>query len=133
MKDDQQAAPGGDLAEIQEINSRPLFGRMLGYSRLSGPGFIQSAITLGASTATSSFYLGWRFGYSMLWVQVLGMLMGVVMFAAVARPTLYRSESILSAMSKYVHPIVAYAWAAASIVASMFWCMNQYSTAVPMS
>lgn len=131
MTDDQQAVPGGDLAEIQEINSRAFPGRMCGYFGLSGPGFIQSAITLGASTATSSFYLGWRFGYSMLWVQILGMLMGVVMFAAVARPTLYRRESILSAMSKYVHPVVAYAWVGTSIVASMFWCMNQYSTAVP--
>ena len=131
MSDDRQATADGGLAEIQEINSRSLLGRTFGYFRLSGPGFIQSAITLGASTATSSFYLGWKFGYSMLWVQILGMVMGVVMFAAVARPALYRSESILSAMSKYVHPIVAYAWVGASIVASMFWCMNQYSTAVP--
>ncbi len=121
-----QSAESQDLAQI---NARPWAGRLLGYARLSGPGWIQGAITLGASTATTSFYLGWRFGYQMLWVNVLGMLMGVIMFAAIARPTLYGKDSVYRAMGRHVSPALALAWAVASLVASVFWCMNQYAVA----
>ena len=129
MSNSTESPDQQELEHLQEVNSRNLPGRLVGYARLSGPGWIQGAITLGASTATSGFYLGWKFGYQMLWVNVLGMAMGVVMFAAIARPTLYGKESIYRAMGKYVHPSLAMAWALASIVTSIFWCMNQYATA----
>jgi manganese transport protein len=126
----QPAAPGrAELDHLKEVNARRLPGRLLGYARLSGPGWIQGAITLGASTATTSFYLGWQFGYRMLWVNILGMIMGVVMFAAIARPALYRRESLYRAMGRHVHPALALAWALAALISSMFWCMNQYSVA----
>ncbi len=119
-----------ELDHLKDVNARPLGGRLLGYSRLSGPGWIQGAITLGASTATSSFYLGWKFGYEMLWVNILGMAMGVIMFAAIARPTLYRDTSIYKAMGKYVHPWLAGSWALAAVITSIFWCLNQFAAAV---
>ena len=118
-----------ELDHLREVNSRPVAGRLLGYARLSGPGWIQGAITLGASTATSAFYLGWKFGYEMLWVNLLGMAMGVVMFAAIARPTLFRDTSIYRAMGQYVHPLLAYSWALAAIIGSVFWCLNQFAVA----
>ena len=114
---------------LDEVNARPWHRRLLGYAQLSGPGWIQGAITLGASTATSAFYLGWMFGYRMLWVNILGMAMGVVMFAAISRPALYRDGSIFNAMKKHIHPSAAYAWIWAAIISSVFWCTNQYATA----
>lgn len=126
------APPVNENAEamhLRAVEARPLLGRLLGYARLSGPGWVQSAITLGASTATSCFYLGWKFEYGMLWVNVLGMAMGVVMFAAVAGQALRRGESLYRAVWKYVHPSVALAWALAAVVTSIFWCMNQYAAA----
>ncbi len=119
-----------ELDHLKDVNARPVAGRLLGYARLSGPGWIQGAITLGASTATSAFYLGWKFGYEMLWVNILGMAMGVIMFAAIARPTLYRDTSIYKAMGKYVHPWLAGSWALAAVITSIFWCMNQFAAAV---
>ena len=118
-----------ELDHLKEVNSRSLPGRLFGYTRLSGPGWIQGALTLGASTATSSFYLGWKFGYEMLWVNILGMAMGVVMFAAIAHPTLFRETSIYRAMEKHVNPFLAFSWALAAIVTSVFWCMNQFAAA----
>ena len=118
-----------ELDHLKEVNARPVAGRLLGYTRLSGPGWIQGAITLGASTATSAFYLGWKFGYEMLWVNVLGMAMGVVMFAAIARPTLFRDTSIYRAMGQYVSSPLAYSWALATIIASVFWSLNQFAVA----
>jgi Mn2+/Fe2+ NRAMP family transporter len=118
-----------ELENLREVNQRPWPGRLLGYAALSGPGWIQGAMTLGASTATSSFYLGWKFGYEMLWVNVLGMLMGVIMFAAIARPALLREESIYAAMRDHVNSSLAVIWALAAAVTSAFWAMNQYSVA----
>ena len=40
-------------AVLDEINQRPLFGRMLGYMKFTGPGYLQSALTLGGETRTS--------------------------------------------------------------------------------
>ena len=118
-----------ELDHLKDVNARPVPGRLLGYAQLSGPGWIQGAITLGASTATSAFYLGWKFGYEMLWVNILGMAMGVVMFAAIARPTLLRDKSIYRAMGQYVHPLLAHSWALAAIIGSAFWSLNQFSVA----
>lgn len=129
MSSTRAATDPAESELLAEVNVRPFWRRMLGYSRLSGPGWIQGAITLGASTATTSFYLGWRFGYEMLWVNVLGMLMGVIMFGAVARPALFSKQSIYRAMADYIHPAWALAWAGASLVASVFWSMNQYAVA----
>ncbi len=128
MTTDSQAQT--ELAYLKKLNARPVVSRLLGYSRLSGPGWIQGAITLGASTATSAFYLGWKFGYEMLWVNVLGMAMGAIMFAAIARPTLLRGTSIYRAMGKYVHPSLAASWALAAVITSIFWCLNQFAVAV---
>lgn len=124
-----EAGVDSEVQRLREGNARPWPGRLWGYARLSGPGWIQGAITLGASTATSAFYLGWKFGYEMLWVNVLGMAMGVVMFASIARPTLFKRESLYRAMGQYIHPAVALTWAVGSILASIFWCLNQYAAA----
>ena len=118
-----------ELQDLREINSRSWPGRMAGYASLSGPGWIQGALTLGASSATSAFYLGWKFGYEMLWVNILGMLMGVIMFGAIARPILFKKRSIYRAMGRHISPTLALAWALAAIVGSIFWSMNQYSVA----
>ena len=39
------------------------------YTRLSGPGWIASAITLGGGSLASSLYLGVIRGYSLWWLQ----------------------------------------------------------------
>lgn len=123
------APPFSEVAHLRDVNSRPWPQRLLGYAVLSGPGWMQGAITLGASSATSSFYLGWKFGYEMLWVNVLGMAMGVIMFAAIARPALYSTESIYELMSKKVNRSLAVVWAVAAIITSVFWSMNQFAVA----
>ena len=125
----EKITPDKELRDLREINSRSWPGRLAGYASRSGPGWIQGALTLGASSATSAFYLGWKFGYEMLWVNVLGMLMGVIMFGAIARPTLFKKESIYRAMGRHVSPTLALTWALAAIVGSIFWSMNQYSVA----
>jgi len=43
------------------------------FSKLSGPGWLQSAITLGGGSLASGLFLGVIGGYEMLWVQWMAM------------------------------------------------------------
>ena len=48
------------------------------FARLSGPGWLQSAITLGGGSLSSSMYLGMLGGFAFLWLQPLAMMAGIV-------------------------------------------------------
>jgi len=47
------------------------------YVRLSGPGWLQSGITLGGGSLSSSLYLGVLVGFSFMWLQPLAMILGL--------------------------------------------------------
>ncbi|MHC4597358.1 MAG: hypothetical protein ACYS19_20735 [Planctomycetota bacterium] len=44
------------------------------YVKLSGPGWLQSGITLGGGSLSSSLYLGVLVGFSFMWLQPLAMI-----------------------------------------------------------
>ena len=54
------------------------------FVKLSGPGWLQSAITLGGGSLTGALYLGVLGGYSLLWLQPVAIAMGVIMLSVVA-------------------------------------------------
>jgi Mn2+/Fe2+ NRAMP family transporter len=56
--------------------------------KLSGPGWLQSAITLGGGSLAGSLFLGMVAGYSMMWLQIMAMAFGVVMLGAIGYVTL---------------------------------------------
>jgi len=47
--------------------------RIGAYTRLSGPGWLQSAITLGGGSLSTSLFLGVLGGVSLLWIQPPGL------------------------------------------------------------
>ena len=57
-----------ERAQLVELAGRPLGQRLRGYWRFVGPGFLQSAMTLGSGTAASCLFAGAVFGYQLLWV-----------------------------------------------------------------
>jgi Mn2+/Fe2+ NRAMP family transporter len=57
------------------------------FVRLSGPGWLGSAFTLGAGSLAGSLFLGVIGGYTLLWVHPLAMLLGIVMLAAISYVT----------------------------------------------
>ncbi len=67
-----------------EAEGKGTGAKLLAFLRLSGPGWLQSAITLGGGSLAGSLYLGVLAGYSLLWLQVLAMIMGVVMLSAIS-------------------------------------------------
>jgi manganese transport protein len=129
------AAPPDPLAlarEAQQLDALaqgPVLPRLLGYLKLSGPGYLQSAMTLGAGTATASLFSGAVFGYQLLWVAPLSMLLGVAMLMAVAHQTLSTGMRPLPAMSRFAGKPYAIAFAASAMLASVVWHVPQYNLA----
>lgn len=103
--------------------------RFKGYWALTGPGWLQSAFTLGGGSAVASLYLGAHYGYELMWVQPLAMIVGIIMLAACAHQTLSTGVRPFAAMSQFIHPSVAWAWALATLVSSWVFHFPQYSLA----
>jgi Mn2+/Fe2+ NRAMP family transporter len=118
---------------LEQLDRGPFGPRLLGWLRLSGPGYLQAALTLGAGTAMTSLFAGALFGYRMLWVAPVGMLLGVIVFAALAHQTLSTGERPLAAMARHAGRPFAIAWASGAMLASVIWHLPQYSIAASSS
>jgi len=123
------AALAREKAELAELAERPLPVRWWGYARKTGPGWLQSAMTLGGGSAVSSLTLGAFFGYRMLWLQPLAMALGIVMLSAMSHQTLSTGQRPFCAMKRHVAPWLAWAWAIASLLATLIWHFPQYALA----
>ena len=99
------------------------------FAKLSGPGWLQSAITLGGGSLAGALFLGVIGGFGMLWVQLVAMILGVIMLCAISYVTLSTGESPFQGIRKHVNPVMAWGWAIASLLANMVWVLPQYSLA----
>jgi Mn2+/Fe2+ NRAMP family transporter len=119
-----------DRALLLDARTRGGAATFGAFVRLSGPGWLQSAITLGGGSLSSSMYLGVLVGFSFLWLQPLAMIAGIVMLSAVSYVTLSTGERPLRAINQYVNPVLGWGWLAASMMANLVWAMPQYSLAI---
>lgn len=122
-----------EQAELRGLQSKGTLARYKWYLSKSGPGWMQSAMTLGGGSAFASLFAGAFLGYKLLWVQPLAMLMGVIMLSALAHQTLSVRERPFFAMKKYFSPTMAWLWAISAIVATVIWHFPQYALAAGMS
>jgi manganese transport protein len=118
-----------EAALLQALERAPWGTRIRGYFKLTGPAWLQSAMTLGAGSAVASVVAGASFGYTLLWVQPVAMLLGVVMMAALGNVVLTTGERPYRSFARELHPSVAFLWALGSIVASVIWHFPQYGLA----
>ncbi len=124
----------GEKARLREIDARPgRLRRWRAYWSLSGPGWVQSALTLGAGSAGSSIFAGAVYGYDLLWVQPVAMFLGVVMFAAIGHQTLVTQARPYDVFRKALHPALAFAWGAVVLLASIIWQFPQYALATSVA
>jgi Mn2+/Fe2+ NRAMP family transporter len=122
-----------ERAELAGLSARPLLRRWLAYARMTGPGWLQSAMTLGGGSAVASLTLGAFFGYRLLWLQPLAMVLGIVMLSAMSHQTLSTGARPFGAMKRHVAPSIAWAWAIASLAATVIWHFPQYALAAGMA
>jgi manganese transport protein len=123
-----------EKARLREIDGRRgVLRRWRGYWSLTGPGWVQSALTLGAGSAGSSIYAGAVFGYRLLWVQPVAMFLGVVVFSAIGHQLLATQARPYDVFRKKLHPALAVSWGAVVLLASIIWQFPQYALAVNVS
>ncbi|MGH8019887.1 MAG: divalent metal cation transporter, partial [Opitutaceae bacterium] len=99
------------------------------YLRLSGPGWLQGAVTLGGGSLAGALYLGILAGPHLLWLQPFAMICGVIMLGAIAYVTLSTSANPVETMSRTLSPVLAVAWIVATIVADLVFCIAQFALA----
>ena len=103
-------------------------GATLGvFFKLSGPGWLQSAITLGGGSLAGALFLGVLGGTKLLWLQLIAISMGVVMLSAISYVTLSTGERPFRAINKHINPVLGWGWLIATCMANMIWCMPQFS------
>lgn len=97
------------------------------YIRLSGPGWLQSAITLGGGSLAGALFLGTLGGTSLLWLQLLAITFGVIMLSAISYVTLSTGRRPFEAINTEINPALGWGWLIATALANMIWAMPQFS------
>jgi len=123
------AALAEQHARLVALAGQPLAARLRGYLGLLGPGYLQSAMTLGGGTVSSALFAGAIFGYQLLWVAPLSMALGLCMLAAVSWQTLSTGQRPWPAMREHAGAFFAWAWALGALVSSIIWQFPQYALA----
>ena len=121
-----------EIESLNELDRSPFFTKVGGYIKRSGPGLLQSAMTLGAGSAAASVVAGASFGYKLLWVQPLAMFLGVCMLAALSKVVLTKQEKPYQAFRRELGafgPLLVFLWALGTISASVIWHFPQYGLA----
>ena len=116
-----------DREILSEAQSRGSVSTLRAFFRLSGPGWLQSAITLGGGSLGGALYLGMLGGTSMLWLQLVAITIGVIMLSAIAYVTLSTGKRPYAAINEYINPVLGVGWITATILANMIWILPQFS------
>jgi len=116
-----------DRQMILDAKQRGTGAKLLAYTKLSGPGWLQSAITLGGGSLAGGLYLGILSGYHLMWLQPLAMIMGIIMLSAIGYVALSTKERPFAAINNHINPVLGWGWAIATLMANLVWCMPQYA------
>ena len=116
-----------DREILVNAHEKGFFATLLAFFRLSGPGWLQSAITLGGGSLGSALYLGVLGGTDMLWLNLIAIIVGVIMLSAISYVVLSSGERPYKAINEHVNPVLGVGWITATIMANIIWCMPQFS------
>ena len=115
---------------FQDTSSLSFLKKIALYIRMSGPGWVQAAVTLGGGTLVGALYLGVIGGYEFLWLQPLAMLCGIIMLSAISYVTLSKDDfkdRPFELAKKNVSPLLAWGWLIATVVANVVFCSAQFA------
>jgi Mn2+/Fe2+ NRAMP family transporter len=116
-----------DRQLIVAAKSKGKMATLGAYTRLSGPGWLQSAITLGGGSLAGSLYLGVLGGTALLWAQPVAMILGIIMLSAIGYVTLSTGERPFRAINRHVNPVLGWGWVIATLMANLVWALPQFS------
>lgn len=118
-----------DILLDQAATSGPL-KKVAIYTRLSGPGWLQGAITLGGGSLAGALYVGIISGYQLMWLQPLAMILGVIMLSAIGYVTLSTGRRPFESINSCISPALGWAWLIATVMANIVWAMPQFSLGI---
>ncbi|MCD6303735.1 MAG: divalent metal cation transporter, partial [Planctomycetes bacterium] len=128
------ARPAGPHTQVEKdrelilrVENKGVLAKLLVYTRLSGPGWLQSAITLGGGSLSSGLFLGILVGFAMMWLQPLAMIFGVIMLSAIGYVALSTGKRPFQAINEHVNPVLGRGWAIATLLANLVWALPQFS------
>ncbi|MEZ6094672.1 MAG: divalent metal cation transporter [Pirellulaceae bacterium] len=116
-----------DRQILSDAQAKGRFATGLAFLRLSGPGWLQSAITLGGGSLAGALFLGVIGGTSLLWVQIVAIIAGVIMLSAISYVTLSTGQRPYGAINQYVNPVLGVGWILATILANMIFILPQFA------
>ncbi len=126
---DSQTKLEADRQLLVDASKKGTGAKLAAYAKLSGPGWLQSAITLGGGSLSSSLFLGVLAGFSLLWMQPFAMVLGIIMLSAIGYVTMSTGKRPFQAINEHVNPVLGWGWAAATLLANMVWALPQYGLA----
>ena len=118
-----------ELATIESVADASPAKKFFTYAKLSGPGWLQGAITLGGGSLAGALFLGSTVGFGAMWVQPLAMICGIIMLSAIAYVTLSTGDRPFHAINRHLNPLLGWAWLIATIMANIVWTMPQFALA----
>ena len=66
-------------------------------------------------------------GTSLIWLQLVAIIMGVVMLSAISYVTLSTGKRPFREINQHINPVLGWGWLIATCMANMIWCMPQFS------
>ena len=123
----QSNQTSADREILKAAHQKGGIATIFAFFRLSGPGWLQAAITLGGGSLGSALYLGVLGGTSMLWLQLVAIIAGVIMLSAISYITLSTGRRPYQAINQFINPVLGVGWLLATILANMIWIMPQFS------
>jgi Mn2+/Fe2+ NRAMP family transporter len=115
---------------LDEAARKGPLGKAAIYTRLSGPGWLQGAITLGGGSLVGALYVGIISGYQLMWLQPLAMVLGVIMLSAIGYVTLSTGRRPFESINSSISPALGWAWVIATVMANIVWAMPQFSLGI---
>ena len=122
-------SPKSEAEMLDEAATKGPLGKAAIYTKLSGPGWLQGAITLGGGSLAGALYLGVIAGFSLMWLQPLAMICGIIMLSAIAYVTLTTGQRPFGLINRNLSPALGWAWLIATVMANIVWCMPQFNLA----
>ncbi|MBC8351484.1 MAG: divalent metal cation transporter [Planctomycetes bacterium] len=116
-----------ELKLILEARESGTAATIATYTKLSGPGWLQGAITLGGGSLAGSLYLGVVMGYELMWLQPVAMILGVIMLSAISYVTLSTGQRPFQAINEHISPLLGWGWLIATVMANIVWCLPQFA------
>jgi len=112
---------------LDEAETASLPKKIAIWTSLTGPGWLQGAITLGGGSLAGSLYLGVLMGFGVMWLQPMAMVLGVIMLSAISYIVLSTQRKPFDLIREHVSPALAWAWLFATMLANVVWSLPQYA------